>query len=1186
MNTRFYLTYLLLLLFGSSLFAQYDKQIELAKQHLQQHKSEWGLSEQDIADIKLDYAYQSEHNGVTHIYFKQQYTGIEIFNAIYNANILPNGKILYVGNRFYQDIATKVNTTRAILSPDEAVIAAAKVLNIDAIPTLKEKETIGKKVVFQSNISKNEISVELIYQPTKDGALKLAWQLAIKMLKGTDYWNLRIDAQTGELLEKHNWTRQCTFPGHDHSNGCGFLENSSSNHSAPFMPSEEDNPTSDGATYEVFPVALESPLDGGRTVINDPSDPTASPFGWHDVDGNPGAEFTITRGNNVHAYADPNDVNRPDINFPEPDGGDDLVFSFPFDPNLEPLGNVDAAVTQLFYMNNVMHDFSYSYGFNEAAGNFQENNFSNLGKGNDSVNAEALDDASGDSSDNASFSSPPDGLNGGMNMFVWNRGGSRVLFIEEPEALAGGLEVSRASFGGDIDSIPLTGEVAIATDGGLNGTLACNPIQNREEVEGKIVLIDRGTCFFVEKARNAQEAGAIAVVVCNFENSRTGMGAPDNDPGDDITIPLVMLTVGDCQTIKQNLDEIKLSMVIPNETQTGPDQLDGDFDNGIIAHEYGHGISIRLTGGPTNAGCLFNDEEMGEGWSDFFTLVTSVKPGDTGKEARGIGNYVLRNDKNAPGVRSFPYSTDFSVNSKTYRDIIATGAPHPLGEVWNSALWDMYWAFVDQYGYDPDLYNGTGGNNLAIQLVMDGLKIQPCRPGFIDGRDALLMADEANNGGANQCLIWEVFARRGLGFSADQGSTNNRNDMKEGFDIAPACIKTVKIEKTVNPTINAGDDILVNLQITNHKDEPITGLMISDEIPEGASLIAGSATKGSASQEGNEVIIELEVERLNAGATIDFSYQLSTDPNKASISQFKDGGEEGNDLWLVIDIDGSAIWELQDAFSNSGDFAWNVPNVDEDSQHTLLLDEEIPVSGSFPAVRFFHTYDIEPGLDGGFVELSTDGGTNWVDAGPHFIRNSYDGPLAYTTFAIPDKSAFWGATSEFEASYIDLRSFMGENVMIRFRYGSPEETAESAPDYQGWFIDDVEFMDLLAYNSEVCLTTDQGDNACALANEGGTLVEVGSALTSVENLEENGLSFQIFPNPAGDYVHVSLSTEQADEGTITLFNMNGQAITHKAISLQNTTQFIPFNVGELARGFYFVEVRTAAGVAMKKLILE
>lgn len=101
-------------------------------------------------------------------------------------------------------------------------------------------------------------------------------------------------------------------------------------------------------------------------------------------------------------------------------------------------------------------------------------------------------------------------------------------------------------------------------------------------------------------------------------------------------------------------------------------------------------------------------------------------------------------------------------------------------------LWDLTWEFIDTYGFDADLYNGDGGNNKVMQLVIDGLKIQACEPGFIDGRDAILQADELLNDGANQCLIWEVFARRGLGYSAEQGSTNNRYDQTEAFDMPPA----------------------------------------------------------------------------------------------------------------------------------------------------------------------------------------------------------------------------------------------------------------------------------------------------------------------------------------------------------------------------------------------------------------
>ena len=108
-------------------------------------------------------------------------------------------------------------------------------------------------------------------------------------------------------------------------------------------------------------------------------------------------------------------------------------------------------------------------------------------------------------------------------------------------------------------------------------------------------------------------------------------------------------------------------------------------------------------------------------------------------------------------------------------------------------IWDLNWAFIDQYGFDTDFYTGTGGNNIAMQLVIDGLKLQNCSPGFVDGRDAILQADELTNGGANRCLIWEAFANRGLGLNASQGSPFNSNDGIENFDIptGPDCTLSV-----------------------------------------------------------------------------------------------------------------------------------------------------------------------------------------------------------------------------------------------------------------------------------------------------------------------------------------------------------------------------------------------------------
>ncbi|MBK8364485.1 MAG: M36 family metallopeptidase [Bacteroidetes bacterium] len=205
------------------------------------------------------------------------------------------------------------------------------------------------------------------------------------------------------------------------------------------------------------------------------------------------------------------------------------------------------------------------------------------------------------------------------------------------------------------------------------------------------------------------------------------------------------------------------------------------LDNGIVTHEYGHGVSNRLTGGPNNSNCLSNGEQAGEGWSDWLALMFTQKDGDDGADARGVGTFALGEPTNGPGIRRYPYSTDMSINPETYGFLAASSEVHNVGEVWCTVVWDLNWALVDQDGFDPDWINGTSGNNIAMALVMEGMKLQPCGPGFLDGRDAILQADDNLYGGIHKCMIWEVFARRGMGFNASQGSANTAGDETEDF---------------------------------------------------------------------------------------------------------------------------------------------------------------------------------------------------------------------------------------------------------------------------------------------------------------------------------------------------------------------------------------------------------------------
>ncbi len=272
----------------------------------------------------------------------------------------------------------------------------------------------------------------------------------------------------------------------------------------------------------------------------------------------------------------------------------------------------------------------------------------------------------------------------------------------------------------------------------------------------------------------------------NFQEDNNGAGGLGGDG-----VNANAQAAGNCNaTFGTPADGSNPTMNMFNCTSSVPAH-DGDLDNAVIAHEYGHGISNRLTGGPGNVNCLNNSEQGGEGWSDYFGNVMTIEVGDAGTDSRGVGTWLLSQGAGGAGIRPFPYSTDMGINPQTYDSIDGAAIPHGVGSVWATMLWEMTWELIDfgvsQSGFDPDIYNGTGGNNLSMQLVMDGMKLQPCSPGFVDARDAILLADLNNNAGVNQCAIWKAFAKRGLGANALQGSTGSTSDGTEDFTIPSSC---------------------------------------------------------------------------------------------------------------------------------------------------------------------------------------------------------------------------------------------------------------------------------------------------------------------------------------------------------------------------------------------------------------
>ncbi|WP_276834063.1 M36 family metallopeptidase, partial [Chryseobacterium cucumeris] len=462
-----------------------------------------------------------------------------------------------------------------------------------------------------------------------------------------------------------------------------------------------------------------------------------------------------------------------------------------------------AAVTQLFYATNKIHDTFYKFGFTETSRNFQINNFGAGGEGGDAVLLEARD---GGGYNNANFQSPSDGLAPRMQMYLFEPKNMQLLFYNSPSNFTTRTPPGKkAVFGPQLEGNP-----PVTSDLALSQSDACTALPVGS-LMGKIAVVNSANCNFTLKTKNLQDAGAVGVIQYHPTSDE-----PIKLVGSDSSIIIPTIMIG--KTEGEFLTDQMVNGALINATlkYDKPNYIykDGSLDNGIIIHEYGHGITNRLTG--TGVSCLnfdISNEQMGEGWSDFFALMMTNSPGDDYSVPRGLGTFVLSQPTDGVGIRPAKYSPDFMVNNYTYgstngmivNDTIFFGLPitradfHKIGFVWATMLWDLHWKYVEKYGYSSNvLDNPSSGSGRILQLVVDALKLQPCNPDFVEGRDAILAADQAQTNGENKCMIWNVFAKRGLGLNASPGGligsypgynhpAPDLNDQVEDFTIPSEC---------------------------------------------------------------------------------------------------------------------------------------------------------------------------------------------------------------------------------------------------------------------------------------------------------------------------------------------------------------------------------------------------------------
>jgi len=878
--------------------------------------------------------------------------------------------------------------------------------------------------------------------------------------------------------------------------------------------------------------------------------------------------------------------------------------------------NIEFSQVNLFTTVNQVHDITHRLGFNEAAGNFQQNNYGNGGNSGDAINAEALDgftlheqmldlDANGNPQkiDNANFRTPSDGQSGVMQMFLWENNGG-ALSIDEPANISGFIaQIGTADFGtpvpfGSNDAI--TGQVALARDDDpASPTQTCGDVANPDEINGKIALIDRGSCAFSQKVFNAQQAGATACIICNVPGADSPGSSGEAVNGmtgelfiDEITITSIFVAKSTCDRMRGELNQgNEVSITLKERDAVGPAYRDGSLDLGVIAHEFGHGISNRIIGGPGNAGCLTSREQMGEGISDLFALYLTVEEGDTRTDARGIGNFVEFLSPEAGGIRTFPYTTDLVINPRNYSEIPSFTALdenmeivsqiYPLGEVWAIAMWEMYWNIVDQKGLDITWNDETAGNFIAGRLAIEGMKIAPCNPTLLDMRDGVLAADEMLYGGENALAIWTAFAKRGMGYKATAGSTNDLSDNEADYEIFPLLIQTLKIDKTANTLVQAGDEVEITINAANHIPETKTGVVITDQIPAGATYVDGSASQ-AATVNGGEISFDIGTMEYEATAVITYKVTVDAGVNSNTIyyDNIDDGAASSYDIQF---LEGFSLWGRTSLDANSGERSLFVRNSDTEENDQILNIHDIKVSGNRPVLRFYHKYDTELPNDGGFVRISTDGGSQWQFVSDDFIRNGYTADIDYSTFAIPNLRGFSGSSNgEWVDSYIDLSAYKGKTISLQLRFGSDDNTAGEATN-PGWFVDDLEIFDLKAFSSVACIVSDAGDDE-ECSGQLDFIVESNGVVSTEDDLKFEHLSIGIAPNPASDFVTININSEKGETLNLELTTLEGKTISSQTV-INATKAARSFDVSQLQAGVYFLTVRSENEVVTTQRIV-
>ena len=870
-------------------------------------------------------------------------------------------------------------------------------------------------------------------------------------------------------------------------------------------------------------------------------------------------------------------------------------FDYTFDPNADPLANTTqqkAAITSLFYMDNFLHDFFYDAGFDEAAHVAQVDNYGRGGPdaiAGDDIRAEAQDSSG---TNNANMSAGADGNRPRQQMYLWSGPQNETITVNSQP---GGtlrpsynpFEIGTAVFGPQDFDVTADVVRAIPND-------ACSALTNAAAVAGKIAFIDRGgaTCpaGFAGKTANAAAAGAVGVIIANVASSGTPTVAPNMATTNPPCPAQPSASFGACTigTLSLNFADggawraaLASGTVNARMKRDPVIARDGSLDAHVVSHEWGHYLSNRNI---ANAAGLGNQQGggMGEGWSDFVALLTTVREGDEqfSSNTNWNGIYPLvpyaavstSTDGYYFGIRRVPYSTDMTKDPLTFRHISNGQAivppfsgpcdgcadssnqaeVHNTGEVWATMLWEGFASLLNAHEF-------TDARLRMRDYLVASLKLTPANPTFVEARDAVLAAAYAADP-ADHALFCAAFAKRGIGQRAvapDRFSSTNAGvvesftcDNNLGF--VSAVLSSPSPTCDTDPYLDNFETATLTITLKNDGAGSLsdTHATLSTSNPS-LTLANGGHVTFPATNPGDTTTASLAVSMSGASGIQDFLIDIAFEdsgitafPQPVIVTFAARGNADdvanasaSDDVEPVLtawSVGGSGLW-ARNLFDTAAPFSYDWLGQDSGGAADSYLTSpplNVASTGTF-SFTFKHRYSFEATFDGGVIEISNNNGATWTDVGATALSPTYATAPLVAGSALSGRRAYTGNSAGYPA-FVNVTAnlgtaFNGQTVRIRFRAASDAGTG--AP---GWEIDDLVFSNIT--NTPFSVLTTQAASAttttvAAASSQYSDQVTLTATVTSCNHTPTGSVQFQIDRADGNGFVNVggaaTLSAGQA-----------------------------------------------------------